>query len=289
MAENEAPPAPNPEAHCDPLDTAASRAMSMPPRRTRTGITEHRARRDRWLVSYADFITLLFAFFVVMYAMSTVNEQRYRALSESLNAAFGSAPMRETATPTTRVTAEEARLLARERHLRDLANGLEAILRPLDEQGVVHISQSAFGVTVEIGASALFAPAEAALETEAREVLRAVAAVLASSPHPLRIEGHTDALPISTAVYPSNWELSAARASTVARLFVEQGVAPGRIGVMGYADNRPVADNSTPAGRMRNRRVTLLILAEEPADMAMAFGPSMYRSECADLSGPSTC
>ena len=235
---------------------------------------EQHSPRDRWLVSYADFITLMFAFFVVMYALSSVNEGKYRILTESLNDAFGKGQREVVQDDTTiapidlRLHNEAARLRAeatakrRERRMRELAATLKDALAPLDAKAPLQITQTSKGIVIEIGANALFSPAEAKLEAHAVEVLSTAAKVLASSENALRIEGHTDAVPIATPVYPSNWELSAARASAVARLFVDNGVRESRIGVTGYAANRPVDRNDTAEGRARNRRVTLLVLAE---------------------------
>lgn len=247
-------------------------------RAKRLGNGGHHAGRDRWLVSYADFITLLFAFFVVMYALSSVNESKYRVLTQSINQAFGKeAPALADGTPlitppnlqnlnhAARLRAEAA-AKRRERRMREIASALQAALAPLDAKGPLRVSQTTKGIVVEIGASALFQPADAKLEAEAVQVLSAAAQVLTNTDNALRIEGHTDSVPIATPVYPSNWELSAARASAVAKLFVANGLEASRIGVTGYADNRPVDSNATIEGRARNRRVTLLVLAdiEEP-------------------------
>ena len=232
------------------------------------------AGRDRWLVSYADFITLLFAFFVVMYALSSINESKYRVLSQSINQAFGKdapvatdgAPLRPSLTLQNLNQAAQLRAEAqakrKERRMLGLATALQEALSPLDAKGPLRVSQTTKGIVIEIGASALFQPADAKLEAEAVQVLSAAARVLAHSDNALRIEGHTDSVPIATSVYPSNWELSAARASAVAKLFVANGLDASRIGVTGYADNRPVDSNATPEGRARNRRVTLLVLAD---------------------------
>lgn len=230
--------------------------------------------RDRWLVSYADFVTLLFALFVVMYALSSVNEGKYRTLSQSLTTAFGSrvSPSRAgeamVELPAPKNADEAARLRAaaaaraREQRMYALSEALRAALSPLDARGPLRITQSARGIVVEIGASALFKPADARLEPEAVQVLGAAARVLATVDNAVRIEGHTDSIPISTPVYPSNWELSAARASAVARLLADNAVQAKRIGVTGYAEYRPVDTNATAEGRARNRRVTLLVLGD---------------------------
>jgi chemotaxis protein MotB len=231
--------------------------------------------RDRWLVSYADFVTLLFALFVVLYALSSVNEGKYRTLSQSLTAAFGAQvgtlraaeamielPKPKNADEAAKIARDAAAAKRREQRMYDLSEALRATLSPLDARGPLRISQSPKGIVVEIGAGALFKPADARLEPEAVKVLGAAARVLANVDNAVRIEGHTDSIPISTPIYPSNWELSAARASAVARLLADNAVQAGRIGVTGYAEYRPVDSNATAAGRARNRRVTLLVLSD---------------------------
>jgi chemotaxis protein MotB len=246
-------------------------------RPARRDSAQQHAGRDRWLVSYADFITLMFAFFVVMYALSSVNEGKYRILTQSLNEAFGKGEREAVRHDTTIVPIDlklheeaarsraEAAAKRRDRRMREIATALQAALAPLDAKGPLRVAQTSKGIVIEIGANALFAPADAKLEPQAVQVLSAAARVLGESDNALRIEGHTDSVPISTPVYPSNWELSAARASAVAKLFVENGVRGSRIGVTGYAANRPVDTNDTAEGRARNRRVTLLVLAESDA------------------------
>jgi len=148
--------------------------------------------------------------------------------------------------------------------MRDMASHIRRVLEPITGNGQVRVSEGAFGVTVEINASALFSPGEAVLGSEANAALRAVAEVIADSEFPIMVEGHTDSNPISTLRFPSNWELSSARASSVVRLFVESGVSPSRLTAAGYADQRPVADNDTEAGRARNRRVAIMLESRVP-------------------------
>lgn len=235
---------------------------------------------ERWLVSYADFITLLFAFFVVMYALSTVSEGKYRVLSDSLLNAFNSrsagpapsalAPQELPPRRIIRPVAPPAQKLGdvrRERQreqMRGIAQDILKVLGPLVRDGQVKVTQSNRGISVEINASVLFDSAQAQLRAESGRALRQVARVLASVEQGIQVEGYADDAPISTAQFPSNWELSAARASSVVRLFIDNGVAPERLSVIGYGPNRAVADNATPEGRARNRRVTVMILAEAP-------------------------
>jgi len=250
---------------------------------------EEHENHERWLVSYADFITLLFAFFVVMYAISSVNEGKYRVLSDSMVQAFRSSTNQEgmsvlpqpqnvstqvapviSRSSKADVDAEARREIFRKR-MRDMADEIKRVLDPLVRGGQVRVTEGVNGIAIEINASALFSPAEAQLGPDAVRALQAVAEVIAQGDFPIKVEGHTDNLPIATAFFPSNWELSAVRASSVVRLFVAAGVAANRLTAAGYGDQRPVADNSSAEGRARNRRVTIQIESMAPD---IADGPS---------------
>jgi chemotaxis protein MotB len=230
---------------------------------------------ERWLISYADFITLLFAFFVVMYAISVVNEGKYKVLSDALGDAFGGrgAATRASTTveplPLSSIIAhkriEEAKR-DRER-LTTLARELSRTLAPLVKSGKVRVTQTGRGVTVDINASVLFGSGDADLTPDARETLGAVAGLLKNDTHAIQVEGHTDDVPISNAQFASNWELSAVRATSVVRLFVASGVAADRLTAVGKAANVPVASNDDEAGRARNRRVALQIQAALPDEL----------------------
>jgi chemotaxis protein MotB len=235
---------------------------------------ESHENHERWLISYADFITLLFAFFVVMYAISVVNVGKYRVLSDALGDAFGgrgAAGKLDTAValgnpealPLSNIIARkraEAAKRDRER-LQLLARKLQSSLAPLVNSGKVRVTQTGRGVTVEINASVLFGEGDAALAGNARETLQAVAGLLKDDTHAIEVEGHTDTTPIGNAAFPSNWELSAVRASTVVRLFIDSGVPERRLAAIGRGANVPVASNDDPMGRARNRRVAVTILA----------------------------
>lgn len=232
--------------------------------------TEH---HERWLISYADFITLLFAFFVVMYAISIVNEGKYQQLSDALGDAFGGRGAAtqvntnvEPVLPLSHIVNRKRNEAARREHERMgvLARDLTATLLPLVKSGQVRVTQNARGVSVEINASVLFDQGQALLQPEASEILQAVGGLLRNDPHRIEVEGHTDDVPIASTVYPSNWELSAARASSVVRLFIDSGVAPARLSALGFAATRPVAPNTDPVGQARNRRVAVMILAALP-------------------------
>lgn len=242
---------------------------------------EEHENHERWLVSYADFITLLFAFFVVMYAISSVNEGKYRVLSDAINSAFRNIPGTTAGAMQVVTTTQNSQLITppqikpsspkaeeikrknRER-MRNMAQQLKEALNPLVKKGQVRVTETALGITLDIDASVLFASGEATLDEKAIIVLANVGRILAGSDFPITVEGHTDNTPISNNQFPSNWELSAVRATSVVRLFIENGVDPRLLTAAGYADQRPVADNATPEGRQRNRRVAITIESQVP-------------------------
>lgn len=238
---------------------------------------EEHENHERWLVSYADFITLLFAFFVVMYALSSVNEGKYRVLSDSISSAFRNVPGSTAGAmvqvnpnaplpvgiPFKRPQVDPKRQQNKEL-LRNKAKEISDALAPLIQQGQVRVTEGAFGITVEINASVLFDSGEARLQLLAVRALTAVGQILASTDFPITVEGHTDNAPINTVLFPSNWELSGARAASVVRLFIDTGVDPRRLTATGYAEQRPIADNATPEGRQRNRRVAINMESKAP-------------------------
>jgi chemotaxis protein MotB len=240
------------------------------------GSGEH---HERWLISYADFITLLFAFFVVMYAISIVNEGKYAVLSEALGDAFGGrtpAPQAHTSVepvlPLSHIVNRkrvEAARRERER-MEILARDLTATLLPLVKSGQVRVTRNARGISIELNASVLFEQGEAVLQRDARDVLASVAGLLKNDPHRIEVEGHTDNLPITNERFASNWELSAVRAASVVRLFIEAGVQDTRLSAIGHGATRPVAPNDLPANQARNRRVAVMILAAMPEAVAGA-------------------
>jgi chemotaxis protein MotB len=229
---------------------------------------------DRWLISYADFITLLFAFFVVMYAISSVNEGKYKIFSASLISVFGNKGVKPEATASSSeqdmllkslVERRNARLAERLRvqqeRMQAIAKNLNQVLAPLLQSGQVSVTQTERGLVLEINASVLFDSGEAVLQGGAVKTLTQVANVLEQGDQAIEVEGYTDDIAINNPRFPSNWELSSARASSVVRLLIEHGVAAERLTAVGSAANHPVASNTTPEGRARNRRVTVTLLA----------------------------
>ena len=258
---------------------------------------EDHVNHEAWAIPYGDLVTLLLAFFVVMYATSSVNEGKYKVLSDSLNAAFRGAPRTMEPIPVGDKPAKakaddtvagvkpgqimklEAERAAEQKnqqtladnaalqgHLQQMSDDLETAMQELIDQEMIRIQRAPSWVEVEIKADILFPSGSAEIESSAMAVLDRIAVILAARPYPLRIEGHTDTRPIRTSQFPSNWELSAARAARIVRLFETHGIASSRMVVAGMGENRPLADNSTEEGRNRNRRVTIVILGKPPAD-----------------------
>jgi chemotaxis protein MotB len=240
---------------------------------------EEHENHERWLVSYADFITLLFAFFVVMYAISSVNEGKYRVLSDSLVSAFKSTQAQSGGKPIVVVQGtpiqppaplpvpallpqdkpEEEQKAKTKEKMKHVAGDIMRALQPLVAEGKVKLLETSRGVTIEINDSILFPPGQSRLQPLSISALEALAQVLSSSDYPITIEGHTDNTPIATQQFPSNWELSAMRATTVLRLFNDAGVSAERLTAIGYGETRPLETNTTVEGRSRNRRVSILI------------------------------
>ncbi len=241
--------------------------------RKRRYVPESDENHDRWLISYADLVTLLFAFFVVMYAISQVNEGKYRVLSQSLNSAFASrdsvrlielpADQQNSAMQVQLDQLRAQRAAQKEQERRERAERTKADLKQalsaLTRDGQATVTEGALGITVDLDARFLFGVGEASLEPAARDIIVAISHVMLYSDFPLVIEGHTDNTASRGGRVGSNWELSALRAAVVTHVFAEQGIIPARLTASGLADQRPLADNSTEEGRAKNRRVSIRI------------------------------
>ncbi len=274
-------------------------------RRKHDDHTNHEA----WAIPYGDLVTLLLAFFVVMYAISSVNAGKYRVLSDSLFAAFHGAPRTMqpiqvgdkqvgTGADMNATVVQQAQLEGRQQSRlapvpvavgmsraggrsaidagklpAQAAAAAEALSRVADEvahamdqlvqKDQVTIRRSDFWIEVEMKTDILFPSGSARLADDAVPIIERLGTVLAPFPNPIRVEGHTDDKPIKTAVFYSNWELSAARAGSVVRVLSTHGVAPGRLAVIGYGEQRPLKPNDSPDGRNANRRVVIVILSTE--------------------------
>jgi chemotaxis protein MotB len=257
---------------------------------------EEPSNHERWLVSYADFITLLFAFFVVMYSISSINEGKYRVLSETLTNAFVTpaqsmkpvqvgeqvrnlVPMPgEYASPEP-VPAEpepaaetETQSAPDDSSLEEVRSRLDLALNDYVDQKLVKITRTDRGIEVEMKSKMLFKSGSARLSSSAYRALRSVAKILKRLPNRVNVEGHTDNIPIKTVTFPSNWELSAARAASVVHLFAKLGVGSERMAATGYGEHQPIDDNGSEEGRQSNRRVALVIMAGEPERKAGRIG-----------------
>lgn len=234
---------------------------------------EEHLNNERWMVSYADFITLLFAFFVVMYSISSVNEGKYKVLSDSLIGVFSQAPTTPEPiqigehTPRTLAPEPEMRVPAAPDRsdsdgldpLESIAEAMQAAFGELISVGDLRIHANELWIEIELNSGLLFPSGDALPLDSAFGLIERIAGILSPYDNPVHVEGFTDNVPIRSPVYPTNWELSAARAASVVRLLSSGGVDAGRLAAVGYGEHRPVADNATPAGRRANRRVVLLV------------------------------
>lgn len=230
----------------------------------------------RWLLTYADLITLLLAFFVVMYAMSEVNVAKYQALAASLRVAFATAG--ETVIDTDGISPDARKLLdglmqdtdqpyppgsSEEERLAELVEEVNAALREAGLGGLASAELTERGVAITFQEQVFFDLGKADLRVEGRDLLRRLAPILAEVPGTILVEGHTDDLPIRGGPFASNWELSTARATRVVRFLAEQaGLDPRRLAAAGYGEWRPRYPNDSEAHRARNRRVEIVLLRQ---------------------------
>lgn len=261
---------------------------------------EHEAEKEngeRWLLTYSDLITLLMIFFVVMYSMSKVDAQKFQAVAESLSKALGGGTpskvelstsptgpsLFQTGTPSAKTSvpgkgkdpnnttnanpAESAAKNSGQGNTDEEKMSIDRIKAKLDKFAADNGIQSTLvnsieerGLVVSIQETLLFESGSATITTQARSILEKVSTVLASAPNQIKVEGHTDNLPISTSQFPSNWELSVIRATNVVEILQHDGITPDRLSATGYGEYRPIVSNDTDANRSKNRRIDLIIL-----------------------------
>ena len=257
---------------------------------------EEHVNAEAWAIPYGDLVTLLFALFTVMYAMSSVNEGKFRVLSDSLIAAFHGAPKSVQPVnigekergkggdkplagliPTALIKIKEQRTpeadAPRDPNLseghasaeapgalirmeREVQNAMQALI----DAKLVTIRRESMWLEIEINTDILFPSGSGAFAPAAEAVLDKLADVLKPFPNPIRVEGHTDDRPIKTAAFPSNWELSAARSASVVHQFTKAGIDPLRLEIVGFGEYHPRQGNETAEGRNANRRVAILVL-----------------------------
>lgn len=247
---------------------------------------EEHENHERWLVSYADFITLLFAFFVVMYSISSVNVGKYRTVSESIKAALNPVVSPPSSPAAFTLNASKPALTAADapgskeivmRKLKNLVQGIKAA----PQLAMVRIIEKVNGdIVITIPDQLLFNSGEAVVRPEALPFLEGLGTAIAELNRYTRVEGHTDNVPIRTAQFPSNWELSAARAVMVVRVLSElYGVSADHLAAVGHADTRPVTANLDPEQRAKNRRVEVVILEQAPIAPILQSGDQSEQSE----------
>jgi chemotaxis protein MotB len=241
---------------------------------------EEHENHERWAIPYGDLVTLLLAFFVVMYSISQVSEGKYRVLSASMNAAFRGTPTTVApvqvgehaattlAAPLVQLPADQ-KLMA----LRQRAQQADKAMAPLITQGLVDVSRGDGKLSIAIRSDILFGSGSSLLSTDAQPVIQLLGQVLAGFPVDIQVEGHTDNVPVVGGQYASNWELSAARALSVVHLLIQDGVPPGRLSAVGYGEFHPVVPNTTPDGRNANRRVVLTVEAADSDAGATSVAP----------------
>lgn len=244
----------------------------------RREIVEEPEHLERWLVSYADFITLLMAFFVVMYSISSVNDGKYRILSDTLSEAFRTP---ERSLDPIQVgdmarafdqndssiielasgggTSTEGNLAGPTEQLQEIQSSMEELFRDLIQDDLISVNGNELWVEIEMKSGLLFSSGSAIPSADAEIILDEVANIVRDYPNPVHVEGFTDNVPIRTEAFPSNWELSAARSAAIVRLMSDGGVAPERMAAVGYGEFQPVASNDDENGRSQNRRVVLVI------------------------------
>ncbi|WP_442108937.1 flagellar motor protein MotD [Pseudomonas sp. NUPR-001] len=236
---------------------------------------EEHENHERWLVSYADFITLLFAFFVVMYSISSINEGKYKILSQALIGVFNDPEKSMRPIPIGEerpLTVKPAEPLIKDSDqvdaglaqtssdpLKTITDDVRDAFGDLIKSDQMTVRGNELWVEIELNSALLFGSGDAMPSDVAFNIIEKVANILKPFANPVHVEGFTDDLPIRTAQYPTNWELSSARAASIVRLLAMQGVNPARMASVGYGEFQPIASNASAEGRARNRRVVLVI------------------------------
>lgn len=235
---------------------------------------EH-VNHERWLVSYADFITLLFATFTALYALSKSDADKAKAVADSMREAFGTGtPQMLTMEAPTNTgipsknhrpaqgKSKEKKKKAGKEEFEQMKDEIEDYLMTKGALNKVQIDVQERGLRVSMKEGGFFESGKADVKKEAYAILSELASKLVKYNNQLRVEGHTDNVPMRSRTFPSNWELSSARATNVTRVLSEKfGVPADKMSAVGYGEHRPVFPNDTEAGRSRNRRVDLVVLS----------------------------
>ncbi len=230
---------------------------------------EEHENHERWLLTYADLITLLLALFMMLYAMSVLDLRKYQAFQEAFTQGLGGHKTKandiapETPLPITTPAPEQSEKKSLDQQeLKALKTKLEKLLRQAGLQDEVQLDLESRGLVMNVVSGVLFDSSSATLTTQGKALLKSLEPVFDSFGNKLVVEGHTDPRPIKSTVFPSNWELSTSRATAVVRDLLADGIRDTRLSAAGYADTRPRASNKTEEGMARNRRVDIVVLAE---------------------------
>ena len=242
---------------------------------------EKEANHERWLVSYADFITLLFAVFVTLYAMSQTDKKKVEEVMASMSSSFGfkSSPASKPSViemgavnliPSLTKAPQAPRRgksRAGEKDFRETKASIDAYLLKSGAQDKLSVSITQRGMVVSLKESGFFDSGSATIKRAAYPLLNDVMESLSTYSNDIRVEGHTDNRPISSTAFPSNWELSTTRATNVLQYMTKQDFEPSQLSAAGYGEYRPVASNDTDDGRQKNRRVDIVLLSEQSESM----------------------
>lgn len=226
-----------------------------------------------WMTTYGDMVTLLLCFFVMLLSFSTIQEAKFHDAVSSLKGAFGVLKNPESVIMKPEVVVPRAET----NEWQEMLHELQKVRQVLAEQGLaeeVHLSIEKEGVTIQISTPMLFEPAKADLKAEGARVLDRLAVALLELDTEIRVEGHTDNVPISSEQFPSNWELSAARAVAVLKYLIGQGLPPQHLAAVGYGEYQPIAPNDDEQGRHRNRRVDIFVRKTEALARSVQEAPS---------------
>ncbi len=247
----------------------------------RTSKRPKKDNSDRWLLTYSDLITLLLAFFVIMYGISSADVQKFSKFSSAMKKAFNVGvlqgdPSASILEQTMGISSEEAGaedMSAASNELDTVFNEMGSVMQDEYLADKVSVSSREDGIAISVSGNLLFSSGRADLRPDAVKLLQAVGRVLHRLPNPVRVEGHTDDVPPSGTEYPSNWELSGARAVAVVRYLTEiEGVEPGRLSAVAFSQFQPAVANDSPRGRARNRRSEIVILNMPVASTGTASG-----------------
>ncbi len=241
------------------------------------------SNHERWLLTYADLITLLLAFFIVMYSMSRLDAKKFGRMADAFNGVLrgGQAVLQPAS-----VDAQGAGLLDLG-ELKSLGQQIHDKVVTEELQDKIETLQDERGLVIRVLESAAYDPGSADLKPQMHSILNVLAGELRSMDNHLRVEGHTDDRPINTLRFPSNWELSTSRATGVVRYLVEElKLDPSRVSALGYGEFRPITGNDTPEGRAQNRRVDLIVLADKSAEPNAAPSARSILAVADSLLGP---